>query len=162
MRWFDNDHGLWKKGDSDYYWWNSANMLTTFADLAKANPDVLKVYGGVFDTVYNNAPRHRPFAKMATGRDGQMVKTYVPSSAKMRQKRDSGFLNDYYDDEGWWGLAWIAALDVTGNHKFLDEAIAIWYDMKAGWNKHHCGGLPWNKNGAAPVSIANGMLHVNE
>lgn len=27
--------------------------------------------------------------------------------------------------------------------------------MDAAWGKHHCGGIPWNKNGHSPVSIAN-------
>lgn len=162
MRWFDSDRGLWKKPNGEYYWWNSANMLTTLADLAKINPSVLNVYGDAFEAVHKNAPQNHPFVQLVKQQNGQMAKNYSFSSPAPLEKKSSGFLNDYYDDEGWWGLAWIAALDVTGKHEYLDEAISIWYDMKAGWNKHHCGGLPWNKIGGAPVSIANGESpHVN-
>jgi hypothetical protein len=31
----------------------------------------------------------------------------LPRAAAMPQARQTnGFLNDYYDDEGWWALAW--------------------------------------------------------
>jgi hypothetical protein len=31
----------------------------------------------------------------------------VPQGVPMPQaQRTNGFLNDYYDDEGWWALAW--------------------------------------------------------
>ncbi|KAJ3497747.1 hypothetical protein NLG97_g1661 [Lecanicillium saksenae] len=135
MRWLDKDRGLWRNSKNDLFWWESANILTTFANLAKLDNSVLDAYGDVFDTVYKNAPNSKPVAKVA--------------------KRAGGFQNDFYDDEGWWGLAWVAALDVTGRREYLDEAISIWYDMDAAWGKHHCGGIPWNKNGHSPVSIAN-------
>ena len=42
------------------------------------------------------------------------------------------FLNQYYDDEGWWALAWIDAYDLTGNTDYLRTAGSIFTDMKAG------------------------------
>ncbi|RAL63324.1 hypothetical protein DID88_003749 [Monilinia fructigena] len=41
-----------------------------------------------------------------------------------------GFLNDFYDDEGWWALGWIQAYDVTGNSDYLTMAEDIFADMK--------------------------------
>lgn len=41
----------------------------------------------------------------------------------------SGFLNNYYDDEGWWALAWIAAYDGTGNAQYLNMSQQIFADM---------------------------------
>lgn len=164
MRWLDRSRGLWRKNDGDYDWWRSANMLTTFANLAKLEKSVLNVYGDVFDIVYHNAPNNKPKVKGRSLAGVHSARSYTSSSDNDRigssgsiTKRTGGFQNDFYDDEGWWGLAWVAALDVTGKREYLDEAISIWYDMDAAWNKHHCGGIPWNKNGHSPVSIANGI-----
>src|SRR5690349_15603930 len=39
------------------------------------------------------------------------------------------FLNNYYDDEGWWALAWLRAWDLTKQTRYLDMAKAIFTDM---------------------------------
>ena len=54
-----------------------------------------------------------------------------------------GFLthNDYYDDEGWWALAWVRAYDWTHSKPYLDEAKAIFADMKKAWDTTCKGGV---------------------
>jgi hypothetical protein len=51
-----------------------------------------------------------------------------------------GFLNGYYDDEGWWALGWIQAYDVTKNIQYLQIAADIFEDMKNG-STTPCGGI---------------------
>ena len=48
--------------------------------------------------------------------------------------RAHNFLNDYYDDEGWWTLTWIKAYDLTGNTEYLNAAKTIFADMAEAWD----------------------------
>ena len=57
------------------------------------------------------------------------------------QKRFPGFLNEFYDDELWWVLAWIRVYDVTNDEKYLDVAAEIFESSKSAWGQTPCGGL---------------------
>jgi predicted alpha-1,6-mannanase (GH76 family) len=76
---------------------------------------------------------------------------------------DGGFLNDFYDDEGWWSLAWIHAHDLARDqarkHGFLGMAKAIFADMETGWEPRTCGGgVLWKKGAEAKNSIENELF----
>jgi predicted alpha-1,6-mannanase (GH76 family) len=71
------------------------------------------------------------------------------------------FLNDYYDDEGWWANAWIRAYDLTGNPAFLNMAKTIFNDLVAGWDTTNAlcpGGVWWNKPHAYKNAIPNELF----
>ncbi len=79
--------------------------------------------------------------------------------------RNSGgnFLNDFYDDEGWWANAWIRAYDLTGNTNFLSMAKTIFVDLTAGWDTTNTlcpGGIWWNKTHTYKNAIPNELLLV--
>ena len=71
------------------------------------------------------------------------------------------FLNDYYDDEGWWANAWIRAYDLTGNTAFLNMAKTIFSDLAAGWDTTNTlcpGGIWWNKSRGYKNAIPNELF----
>lgn len=68
------------------------------------------------------------------------------------------FLDDYYDDEGWWGLACVNVYDLTQNSDYLNLAISIFNDMQGGWTTLCGGGIWWNKDKSSIASIANGIF----
>ena len=70
-------------------WWNSANALTVLADYNTLGPH----------------PNIKP--------------TSFPTAFSRPQKSPADFLNNYYDDEGWWALAWIDAYDITHHAQYL-------------------------------------------
>jgi predicted alpha-1,6-mannanase (GH76 family) len=68
---------------------------------------------------------------------------YLPVIDQVFQKnRSRDFLNGWYDDEGWWALAWIDAYDLTGKPEYLTAARTVFDDMIGGWDDT-CGGGIW-------------------
>ena len=68
------------------------------------------------------------------------------------------FLNEYYDDEGWWALAWIHAYDLTKEKQYLVMAKTIFRDMTNGWDDHCGGGLWWTKERTYKNAIPNELF----
>ncbi len=68
------------------------------------------------------------------------------------------FLNNYYDDEGWWANAWIRAYDLTGNTNFLNMAKTIFNDLLTGWDSTCGGGVWWSKARGYKNAIANELF----
>ena len=82
----------------------------------------------------------------------------LANSFQQAQKTNSGFLNNYYDDEGWWALAWIAAYDLTHTQQYLDMASSIFTDMSGGWDATCGGGIWWSKDKTYKNAIANELF----
>lgn len=126
-KWFSSETGLWAD-----LWWNSACMVSTissFGLIEKSAEDDVKV-------------QLRCVFKKAPGRG---------------ESCGVGFLNEYYDDEGWWALGWIEAFDLTQDVRYLAAAEAIFRDMTLGLTTP-CGGIWWNKSHTYIASIANELF----
>lgn len=112
-------------------WWNSANAITALANYSRIYHS--KAYLPVFANTLHAAQ---------TAHDG------FP-----------GFINDYYDDEGWWALAWIDAYDLTGEAQYLQTAASIFDDMQMGWDTKTCGGgVWWSKKTRGKNAIENELF----
>lgn len=60
-------------------------------------------------------------------------------------KNGGSFFNHYYDDMEWNALAMLRAYEQLKDEKFKTTSIAVWADIKTGWNKNAGGGIAWNK-----------------
>jgi len=112
-------------------WWNSANAITTLANYSRLTHS--RVYLPIFANTLEMAQK---------GADGA-----------------PGFLNKYYDDEGWWALAWIDVYDLTGEARYLQQAASIFKDMQLGWEDDTCGGgVWWSKDKKDKNAIENELF----
>ena len=72
------------------------------------------------------------------------------------------FLNDFYDDEGWWALAWIDVYELNPNasaaKQYLETARSIFDDMAGGWDETCSGGIWWSKERKYKNAIANELF----
>ncbi|RZU41570.1 glycoside hydrolase family 76 protein [Edaphobacter modestus] len=138
QQWYEPSIGLYKTTG----WWNSANAITALTDFMRVSGS--KQYVGVLANTYRQAQITIPTEKRT---DPKQERTGFP-----------GFLNKYYDDEGWWALAWIDAYDLTHDRRYLTMAQSIFDDMAGGWDSTCGGGIWWSKDRNYKNAIANELF----
>ncbi|PNY25975.1 mannan endo-1,6-alpha-mannosidase [Tolypocladium capitatum] len=149
---YDVSTGLWGNA-----WWNSANALTTLADFASVRlteANQLNV-GGYMRNTYIQAQNPNAQARRSIV-ERRMAKRELLQKREPLQKRGfANFINQYYDDEGWWALALIRSHDVAGDRDYLDSAVNIFNDMQTGRGTPCGGGIYWSKDRQYVNAIAN-------
>jgi predicted alpha-1,6-mannanase (GH76 family) len=98
-------------------WWNAANALTAVTGYTRGTGD--QAYLGVIQATFGAAQRWYRCGRR-------------------------GFVNKFFDDNGWWALAWVAAYDLTRDRRYLETAQAIFAHNTGGWDGTCGGGLWWN------------------
>jgi predicted alpha-1,6-mannanase (GH76 family) len=82
----------------------------------------------------------------------------VENTFTRAQRGTPGFLNEFYDDNLWWALAWVAAADLAGEERYLRTAQAIFSRCLSGWDGTCGGGLWWSEGRAYKNAITNELF----
>lgn len=115
--WYNSSTGMWNTCG----WWNGANCMTVLADLALVDDSesVNNTVKEVFANTFSVGPVSNPYPDRNND-------SYYSSAVQSKRSVDATqWLDGSYDDDAWWGLAWIAAYDVTGIEDYLDLAAGI-------------------------------------
>lgn len=111
-------------------WWHSANALTMLSNYESRTDD-----SSLYPTLLNS------------------LNVASPANHHVN------FENFYYDDTGWWTLAWIQAYDLTGDPSYLAMAETIFPFLTKGWNPATCGGGEyWAINSNYKNAISNELF----
>ena len=115
---------------------------------------------GLYQTTgwWNSANAITTLANDSTTTGDKQYASIFANTFSAAQHTSAGFLNNYYDDEGWWALAWISVYDVTHDPLYLQMATAIFEDMVKGWDQTCSGGIWWSKERKYKNAIANELF----
>jgi predicted alpha-1,6-mannanase (GH76 family) len=85
--------------------------------------------------------------------NSEMANTFTAAQAS-----HANFEDTFYDDDGWWALAWIDAYDVTGNTGYLTMAETIFTTMTGAWDSTCGGGVWWSTARGYKNAIPNELF----
>ncbi|EOA91143.1 hypothetical protein ACJQWK_11742 [Exserohilum turcicum] len=113
------------------FWWQSGNIVEAIAQFGMQDADF------------------KPTAINI------VANTYAKSA---NEKGAVKWTNKFFDDMGWWAMAWITAYDLTQDQKYLDSAKFIFDNMTTGWNTPCKGGIWWSEDRDYIAAIANELF----
>jgi predicted alpha-1,6-mannanase (GH76 family) len=116
---------------------------------------------GLYNTTgwWNSANAITVLGDYSLAANTQQYASTLSNAFAAAQNSNPGFINHYYDDEGWWALAWINAYDLTRNPQYLAMAESIFADIAGGWDTTTCGGgVWWSKDRTYKNAIANELF----
>jgi hypothetical protein len=96
------------------------------------------------DLAAPSAAHRAALTAFASGAERYLDAALDPAPGFAPYPGDRGRTRVWFDDNGWWGLAFLDAYRATGTQSYLREAErAFAFIAEAGWNAHG-GGLWWN------------------
>lgn len=113
---FDHNAGEWRSS----MWWQAANTVEAISNLGLLEPSSRAQIEATIALVYN-ATANATIARCDKG----VNLTF----------------SGYFDDELWWGHAWLRAFELTHQEHYLNRSVAIFDDLvERSWSNESCGG----------------------
>ncbi|MEK0450216.1 MAG: hypothetical protein RL088_2484 [Verrucomicrobiota bacterium] len=152
--WFDkpgDDLRAHFEGRHNPPWWPSANAVETLIDAASAtgNTEWMRQVENLYSLnrdFKNKAPRliaELQRRGLWTARDEERQRRSAAGSEADTRGYYVDFVNEYLDDSGWWGIAWLKMYDRTKDERFLKTARVIQLHMAKNWKPEKGGGVIW-------------------
>jgi uncharacterized protein YyaL (SSP411 family) len=155
LRWYRPSTGRWRTAG----WWNAANVLTTTVDYAALADSV--AVADLAATTNDSAPNDGAASTgdpAATTGSGPWRDLIATTFDRNRRRHRQAFRNDFYDDAGWWALAWLRAWDLTRDDRYLDVARVIFADLLEAWDDTCGGGIWWSRARDYKNAISNELF----
>lgn len=147
---YDFGKGAWQGGSPPPSTWNDANAMTALCDYMKASPLAAGQYSSVLDNTFLKVQQDN--LKDNDTAKSELQKHPTPALPE-------GFINEFYDDIGWWALGWIRAYEVTKKDQFLKAATQIFERMASAWDDSKCnGGVWWTTEKSYKNAITNELF----
>lgn len=145
---------------------HSPHPTTTLSNAAHtraAAAALLTLYNhdtGLFNTTgwWNSANAITALADTSRLSHDKSLRATLRNTFEQAPKLHPDFLNEFYDDEGWWALAWIDTFELTHDKRYLRAAETIFADMSGGWDSTCGGGIWWKRDRHYKNAIANELF----
>ena len=152
-------------------WWPSANAVEMLIDFMGATGS--SEYEAAIASLYElqKDPRTRRARMVAelqrrkqwSEADEKAWQRELQKAAEAPAPRTgyySDFQNEYLDDSGWWGIAWLKMYDRTKAAKYLTTARTIHAHMAGNWKPEKGGGVVWCEDAdkQRPNAITNSLF----
>ena len=172
--WFDrpgDDLRAHYEGRLNPPWWPSANAVEMLVDFMRAagTSEYDKSIGALYDLQKDSRTRRSLLVAELQRRhqwseaDDQAWQRELQKTANAPATATgyySDFQNEYLDDSGWWGIAWLKMYDRTGAAKYLATAKTIHAHMAKNWMPAKGGGIMWCEDAdkQRPNAITNSLF----
>ena len=119
---------------------------------------------GLFNTTgwWNSANAITALADTSRLTHDKSLRATLRNTFEQAPRLHPNFLNEFYDDEGWWALAWIDTYELAPHgdpgKRYLHMAETIFADMSGGWDTTCGGGIWWKKDRHYKNAIANELF----
>lgn len=159
------------EGRNNPTWWPSANAVETLIDASAATG--VSRYFEQAETVFTLNRDYKDKTPRLVAELRKRNQWTAEDDARIERRAGKAtsaepdgyyvdFRNEYLDDSGWWGVAWLKMYDRTRDAKYLATARSIHAHMAKNWKPERGGGVVWCEDAdkQIPNAITNQLFAI--